>query len=104
MGAALAPGCAQHYVMKLNNGSQIDAFGKPKLQGQTYHYKDARGNERVMPRGRVMELEPAFMAMDEQKSFAPPKPHKERHWYFLWLATNAPAGKADPGQADREVG
>jgi len=96
--SVLLSGCAHHYVLKLSNGSEIDAFGKPKLQDQTYHYKDGQGRERVLPSGRVMEVEPASMAREEQKAFKPPKPYKKRHWYFLWLGMSKTAGENEPGQ------
>jgi hypothetical protein len=84
----------------LNNGSEIDAFGKPKLKGQSYRYKDGQGNERVMPSAHVMEIEPASMAREEQKAAQSPKPHEKRHWYFLWLAMSKTAGWNEPGQCD----
>jgi hypothetical protein len=86
----------RHYVLKLSNGSQIDTFSKPKLQGQSYYYKDALGRERVLPSSRVVEVEPASMAREEQKAFKPPQPPKKRHWYYLWLATSKTAGEDEP--------
>jgi hypothetical protein len=79
-------GCAHQYVMKLTNGLEISTPSKPKLKGTSYHFKDAKGNDHVIPQGRVMQIEPASMAREEEKSFKPAKPKKPKHWYFLWLA------------------
>ncbi len=78
-------GCAQQYVMKLNNGHEIVTPSKPKLQGPVYHFKDAKGQDHVIPQGRVLEIEPVSMAREEN-SFKPQQPKKPKHWYFLWLA------------------
>jgi hypothetical protein len=95
--SVLLSGCAHHYVVKLNNGSEIDAYGKPKLKGGAYYFNDGRGKQQVLPSSRVNEIEPASMAKDEQKAFTPSKPHKPRHWYFLWLAMNKTAGENEAG-------
>ena len=80
-------GCASQYVMKLSNGNQILTASKPKLKGQSYHWKDARGNDMSVPQGKVVEIAPANTAKEEQNpTFKPQPPTKERHWYFLWLA------------------
>lgn len=97
IGLILLCGCAQHYIIKLSNGSHIDSAGKPKLVGGSFHYKDALGRDHLIPESRVLEMEPASMATEEQKTFTPPKPHKPRHWYLLWLASikeTPPAGVA----------
>ncbi len=80
-------GCANQYVIKLNNGTEITSANKPKLQGAAYHFKDAKGGDHVVSSGRVLEIEPASMARAEKKPKSVPTghmPHK-RHWYFLWL-------------------
>jgi hypothetical protein len=42
-GALAWSGCARHYVMKLNNGTQIVTASKPKRKGAAYYFKDAKG-------------------------------------------------------------
>jgi hypothetical protein len=86
-GLVVLSGCANQYVIKLNNGMEITSAGKPKLDGGVYHFKDAKGEDHMVSRGRVMEIEPASMARAEKKPKSVPTastPHK-RHWYFLWL-------------------
>jgi hypothetical protein len=86
-GLLLLSGCASHYVIKLTNGSEITSSSKPKLEGNVYRFKDARGQEHVLQRLRVREIEPVSMAKAEKKPKPVPTlsgPHK-RHWYFLWL-------------------
>jgi hypothetical protein len=81
-------GCANNYVITLTNGSEITAASKPQLDGGAYRFKDAKGEEHLIARGRVREIAPASMAADEKKVKTPKPqspPHK-RHWYFLWLA------------------
>jgi hypothetical protein len=75
-------GCAQQYVIKLNNGVQLTTASKPKLKGTNYHFKDARGQDNVVPQGRVVEIEPASMAREEKK-FTPQQPQK-KHWWQFW--------------------
>jgi hypothetical protein len=80
-------GCTRHYVMKLNNGSQITTATKPKLKEDVYCFKDAKGEEQKIAASRVREIEPASTAAQESK----PKPIKsdrqtKRKWYLLWLA------------------
>jgi hypothetical protein len=79
-------GCAQHYVLRLTNGYRVDAFGKPKLRHDYYHYKDGQGVEHLLPSGRVAEIGPASMMKAEQAPAQPVKRLKHRHWYLLWLA------------------
>jgi hypothetical protein len=64
-------GCAHKYVLKLNNGRQITAAGKPKLKGGSYCFKDAAGREVSIPQSRVREIEPASMAKEEKPLFKP---------------------------------
>ncbi len=83
-------GCASHYVMKLNSGAQITSVGKPKLKGNTYYYKDAKGDTHAIATSRVREIEPASTASQEaaaqKKKSTPVKPAHKRKWYLLWLA------------------
>jgi hypothetical protein len=62
----LLVGCAQHYVMTLNNGAHITTKGKPKLDGGTYVFKDIQGQEGRIPAGRVTELCPASMVQESK--------------------------------------
>ncbi len=94
-GLALS-GCARHYVVTLSNGSQIDAYGKPKLADGRYHFKNAQGKESELSAGQVRVIAPASMAREEQKTFTPSKPPKQRHWYFLWLAMHQEVGENQP--------
>ncbi len=75
-------GCAEPYVMKLSNGSQIVTPSKPTLKNGSYYYKDAHGKVYTIPQTRVLELEPTSMATDENK-FTPTKPQKS-HWWKFW--------------------
>jgi hypothetical protein len=86
VGLLACSGCASQYVMKLTNGREITAASKPKLVGMNYHFKDAKGQDNVVPQGRVLQIEPASVAQEENKKWQPAKPKKERHWYYLWLA------------------
>jgi hypothetical protein len=78
-------GCAQSYTMKLSNGVQVVTPHKPKLVNGAYHYTDTKGLERSVPAGRVREIEPSSMAIEEDQPFKPTL-HKKHHWYFLWIA------------------
>jgi hypothetical protein len=86
VGLLVLCGCAHEYVIKLSNGTQIEAASKPKLQGASYHYKDALGRDNSIPAGRVTEIEPSASAQEETKTFQPASQKKPKHWYFLWLA------------------
>lgn len=80
-------GCTHPYVIKLNNGTQITTASKPRLQEDTYHFKDARGEEHLVPAGRVREITPASMSKKENKPHAVKSGvPKKRKWYLLWLA------------------
>lgn len=57
----LLTGCAQRYVMVLNNGAQIVSRGKPRLENGAYVYRDTSGKTAVIPSGRVREIAPASM-------------------------------------------
>jgi hypothetical protein len=78
-------GCANHYVLKMNNGDQVDTASKPKLQNGAYHFKDGTGQDQIIPASRVSEIAPASMANEEKKTFKAQEPVKKKHWYFLWL-------------------
>ena len=81
-------GCAHQYVLKLNNGGEITAAGKPELKDGVFHFKDAKGEEHFVPASRVRELEPASLAEKEDRKPQPQKvaPVKKKKWYLLWLA------------------
>jgi hypothetical protein len=79
-------GCARHYVLRLNNGSEIVTASKPRLKEGNYYYKDAKGEQHVLAAGRVREMAPASMAKRESKPQPVKGPPKKRKWYFLWLA------------------
>jgi hypothetical protein len=85
-------GCAHQYVMKLNNGDQIIAATKPKLQGTSYHFTDNEGGRHVIAQSRVVRIRAVSVEQAERKPAAsespesPLKPKKPKHWYFLWLA------------------
>ena len=69
--AVLLSGCAHQYVMKLSNGMTVTTASKPKLKGANYYFKDATGQENVVPQSRVLEIEPASMAKEEKGRFRP---------------------------------
>jgi hypothetical protein len=78
-------GCAGQYVMKLTNGVTISTPSKPKLKGSNYYFKDARGEEQVIPQSRVMEIEPESMAKEEkekEESKIKASQTKQKHWYW----------------------
>jgi hypothetical protein len=79
-------GCSTQYVIKLSNGDRITCVGKPKLQGVTYYYKDAKGKKHRVSESQVVEVGPASMVKEEEPKPPPMPTPKRRHWYFLWLA------------------
>jgi hypothetical protein len=87
IGLIALTGCAHHYVMKLTSGAQITTASKPKLKEDTYYFKDAKGEQQLVPAANVREIAPASIAKQENKT-KPMKlePTKKRKWYFLWLA------------------
>jgi hypothetical protein len=87
LGLIALTGCAHHYVMRLDNGSEITTASKPQLKEGTYSFKDAKGGEQFVAAGRVREVAPASVAARENKAkpFKSESP-KKRKWYFLWLA------------------
>ena len=86
IGLVALSGCAQHYVLKLNNGAQVTTATKPKLQHGSWRFKDAKGEDHSVPAGSVREVAPASAASKESKP-QPVQggPPKKRHWYLLWL-------------------
>lgn len=62
LGCVLFAGCARHYVITLNSGTQIGAQGKPELRGGSYFFKDANGRETSVAAGRVSQIETASSA------------------------------------------
>jgi len=87
IGLITLTGCAHHYVMKLTNGAQITTASKPKLKDGTYRFKDAKGEEQLVPAFVVREVAPASVAQRESKSQPMKfKSEKKRKWYLLWLA------------------
>ncbi len=83
-GLFLLTGCANHYVLTLNNGAQITSMGKPKMVNGAYVFKDPAGKEYTVPEGRVREVAPASMV--DKPATPNTKPIEKKHWYFLWLA------------------
>ena len=84
IGLLALSGCASHYVMRLNNGTQIITASKPKLKNNVYTFKDAKGEKHFIGASRVHEIEPASLAAQEDK----PKVQKvkRKHKWTLWLA------------------
>ncbi len=64
-------GCANQYIIKMNNGLQVTSNTKPKLKGGYYEYTDPSGRTMSVPAGRVREIEPASMAKEEMNQFRP---------------------------------
>ena len=67
--SVLLTGCARNYVITMNNGARITSKGKPKLQGGSYVFKDAKGEPAQVSAGRVREISPASMATEEGSQF-----------------------------------
>jgi hypothetical protein len=87
IGLIALTGCARHYVMRLDNGTDIVTASKPQLKDGTYSFKDAKGEEQFVGASRVREVAPASMAARERKALPlKSEPPKKRKWYFLWLA------------------
>lgn len=68
LGFVLLTGCARHYVVTLNNGTQVGAKDKPRLQDGAYHFKDANGQDASIAAGRVSQIEPASSAARNKKA------------------------------------
>ena len=62
----LLSGCARHYVITMNNGSQIATTSKPRVKGNSYVFKDASGAERSVSTGAVSEIAPASMSSNNR--------------------------------------
>ena len=60
-------GCANRYVITLNNGTQLGAQGKPELKGGSYYFKDASGQEKTVASGRVSQIETESSAARSRK-------------------------------------
>lgn len=73
---ALLPGCARHYTITLSNGDRITAVGKPRLEGGSYVFKDARGQPASVSAGRVREVVPSSMTSSRQSSGFKAEPTK----------------------------
>ena len=69
-------GCARHYVITMNSGSQYYTYGKPHLENGYYVFKDASGRERYVWGGQIREIAPASMASEDEKSQFNPVPAK----------------------------
>ncbi len=83
--AIILCGCAHQYVINLSNGRTITTASKPKLKGNSYYYKDAKGAEIAVPAGSVRQIEPASMAKedaDAKKKQFQTQTQKKRHWYW----------------------
>jgi hypothetical protein len=65
-------GCARQYAVTYINGTRVTAIGKPKLEGNSYVFKDAKGQMVSVPMGRVREIAPA----SDSTSFYNPDPSK----------------------------
>ena len=65
-GVVLLTGCSTHYVITLNNRSQILSTSKPQFKNGAYVYKDTQGKEQFISAGRVSEVSPASM-MEKSK-------------------------------------
>ena len=77
-------GCANQYVMTLNNGTKLTTASKPVLKNGRYHYKDSAGHENVVSEVRVRQIEPASVAEEDAKKnkFKPSPGVKKKHWYW----------------------
>jgi hypothetical protein len=71
VGLLVLCGCTSPYVIKMSNGMYVTSVGKPTLKGGLYYYKDASGQEKTIPAGRVREISPASMVEDEKAKFKP---------------------------------
>jgi hypothetical protein len=59
LASLLLAGCAQRYIIITANGSSVTAYGKPRLKGGSYVYKDSQGREKSISSMRVREISPA---------------------------------------------
>ena len=65
----LLTGCANRYVITLNNGSRITTAGKPRLESGNYVFKDTKGQPASVFAGSVREIAPASMSKPENSKF-----------------------------------
>jgi hypothetical protein len=72
----LMAGCAQSYVMKMQNGTRITTSSKPKMEHGYYVFKDSSGRKMQIPAGKVREIEPSSMAQEEKPQFSVSTPKK----------------------------
>jgi hypothetical protein len=77
-------GCMHQYLLKLNNGDELLALTKPKLQGTNYFYTNRIGSPCVIPQSYVAKIRAVNVVEEKPKPASPPP--KPKHWYFLWLA------------------
>lgn len=64
-------GCAQTYVITLNNRERIPTRGKPRLVGGLYVFKDISGRNESVQAITVHEIAPRSMVTDETAAFKP---------------------------------
>ena len=74
LGVLALSGCMRHYIITMNNGSQLDTHSKPKLVDGAYYYKDARGNEQHVAAGSVHEITRASLTHPSQAPNTPSNP------------------------------
>lgn len=67
----LLTGCSHNYVITLNNNHRLMATTKPRLQGSSYYFKDAQGQDAAISAGSVKEIAPASMVKEEKTPFKP---------------------------------
>ena len=72
----LLSGCASHYIITLNSGTQITTHSKPKLKNGDYFYTDASGHKAFVPAVRVREIAPTSMSKDQSSTIKMTKPAK----------------------------
>jgi hypothetical protein len=62
--AGLVAGCATRYNVTLTSGRTISAKGKPRFDKtrNSFVFKDATGQQVVMPAMRIREIAPASMS------------------------------------------
>jgi hypothetical protein len=71
LGLGLICGCSRQYVITLNNGARVTTNGKPKIEDNSYVFKDATGQKVQVPVGRVREIAPASMVKEDKTVFKP---------------------------------
>ena len=76
LGLVVLTGCARRYIVTLQNGSQMTAHGKPKLENNAYVFKDGSGQTRYVPVSRVREVAPSYVPSSPYSSDQSPSPLK----------------------------